>query len=141
MQGRWLGEVVWGTDLPGFGKKGDKITGYSDFRISHNGSVMQGRFNAGPGSGIGLYHYDAGKKQIQGRWVSSGGSVWNQVIYKKSGQWHEYETGSVADGRPIVMSSIRQISNDGKTHKRVGSTKIGGKLQDPLQDVWHHIGN
>ena len=141
MQGRWLGEVVWVTDWPGFGKKGDKVTAYSDYRISHNGNVLQGRFNGGPGSGIGLYHYDAGKKQIQGRWVSSGGSVWNQVIYKKDGQWREHETGSVADGKPIVMSPIRHISDNGKTHRRSGSVKIDGKDQEPLQDVWRHIGD
>ena len=35
MEGRWIGEVVWVADWPGFGKKGDKFTGYSDFRISH----------------------------------------------------------------------------------------------------------
>lgn len=141
MEGRWIGEVVWVTDWPGFGRKGDKVTGYSDFRISHNNSVLQGRFNAGPGSGVGLYHYDAGQKQIQGRWVSSGGSVWNLVIYKHAGQWHEHETGSVADGRPIAMSSVRHISDDGKTHRRSGSVKIGGESQDPLQDVWRRVGN
>ena len=141
MQGRWLGEVVWVTDWPGFGKKGDKVTAYSDYRISHNGNVLQGRFNGGPGLGIGLYHYDAGKKQIQGRWVSSGGSVFNQVIYKKDGQWHNHETGSVADGRPIVMSSIHHFSDDGKTHRRSGSVKIDGKDQGPLQDVFRHIGD
>ena len=81
MEGRWIGEVIFVTDWPGLSKKGDKVTGYTDFRISHNGNVLEGRFNAGPGSGAGLFHYDAGKKQIQGRWVSSGGSVWNQVIY------------------------------------------------------------
>ena len=141
MEGRWIGKVVWAADWPGFGKKGDKVTGYSDFRVSHDGSVMQGRFNAGPGAGVGLYHYDAGKKQIQGRWVSSGGNVWNLVIYKKDGQWHEHETGSVADGRPIEMSSIRHISDGGKTHRRVGTVKIGGEDQDPLQDVWRHVGD
>ena len=141
MEGRWIGEVVWVADWPGLGKKGDKVTGYSDFKISHDGSVMQGRFNAGPGAGVGLYHYDAGKKQIQGRWVSSGGNVWNLVIYKKDGQWHEHETGSVADGSPIEMSSIRHISDDGKTQKRIGSVKVGGEDQDPLQDVWRYVGN
>ena len=141
MEGRWIGEVVWVADWPGFGKKGDKVTGYSDFRISRDGSMKQRPFNAGTGAGIGLYHYDAGKKQIQGRWVSSGGNVWNLVIYKKNGQWHEEETGSVADGRPIEISAIRHISDDGKTHRRSGPVKIDGKDQDPLQDVWRHVGN
>ena len=141
MQGRWIGDLIWITDWPGFGKKGDKVTAYSDYRISHNGNVLQGRFNAGPGLGIGLYHYDAGKKQIEGRWVSSGGSVWNQVIYKKDGQWHNHETGSVADGRPIVMSSIHHFSDDGKTHRRSGSVKVDGKDQEPFQDIFRHIGD
>ncbi|MCP4192696.1 MAG: hypothetical protein P8N76_17735 [Pirellulaceae bacterium] len=141
MKGRWIGEVVWVTDWPGFGKKGDKVTGYSDFRTSQNGNVMHGRFNAGRGSGVGMYHYDAGKKQIQGRWISSGGNVWNQVIYKKNGQWHEAETGSTVDGKPIKQSSIRHISDNGKTHRRSGTVQVDGKTVDPLQDTWRHIGD
>ena len=94
--------------------------------------MLLGRFNGGPG---------AGKRQIQARLVSSGGSVWNQVIYKKDGQWHNHETGSVADGRPIVMSSIRHISDDGKTHRRTGSVKVDGKDQEPFQDIFRHIGD
>ena len=141
MQGRWIGEVIWITDWPGFGKKGDKVTAYSDFRISHNGHVLLGRFNGGPGAGTGMVHYDAGKRQIQARWVSSGGSVWNQVIYKQDGLWHELETGSVADGKPIRSSLVRHISNDGKTHRRSGTVKIDGKMVDPVRDVWRRIGD
>ena len=28
MEGRWIGEVVWVADWPGFGKKGEKVTGF-----------------------------------------------------------------------------------------------------------------
>ena len=141
MEGRWIGEVIFVTDWPGFGKKGDKVTAYSDFRISHNGHVLLGRFNGGPGAGTGMVHYDAGKRQIQGRWVSSGGSVWNQVIYKEDGQWKEKETGSMADGKPITSSRSRHISDNCKTHRRSGTVKIDGKTVDPVRDVWRRVGD
>ena len=141
MQGRWIGDLIWITDWPGFGKKGDKVTAYSEFRIRHNGHVLLGRFNGGLGAGAGLYHYDAGKRQIQGRWVTSSGNAWNQVIYKKDGQWHQEETGSIVDGKPVTSSQIRHISDDGKTHRVTGTMKIDGKELDPLRDVWRRIGD
>ena len=41
MERRWIGEVVWVADWPGFGKKGDKFTGYSNFRINHGDTRLQ----------------------------------------------------------------------------------------------------
>ena len=41
IEGRWIGEMVWVADWPGFGKKGDKFTGYSDFRIIHGDTQLQ----------------------------------------------------------------------------------------------------
>jgi hypothetical protein len=41
IEGRWIGEVVWVADWPGFGKKGDKFTDCSDFRISHGDTRLQ----------------------------------------------------------------------------------------------------
>ncbi len=141
MQGRWLGEVIWVTDWPGFGKKGDKVTAYSDFRTSLNGHVLLGRFNGGPGAGTSMFHYDAGKRQIHGRWVSSGGNVWNLVIYKQNGNWHQAETGSTVDGKPISAAIVRHISDDGKTHRLSGTIEVDGKQADPVRDVWRRIGD
>ena len=141
MRGRWIGDVVWVTDWPGFGKKGDKVTAYSEFSLSENGHVLKGRFHGGPGSGTGLFNYDAGKRQIQGRWVSSGGNVWNMVIYKRKGDWHQAETGSTGDGKPISASTVRHVSKDGKTHRLSGTIKVDGKQVDPLRDVWRRIGD
>ncbi len=141
MQGRWIGEVIWITDWPGFGKKGDKVTAYSEFTHSDNGHVLRGRFNGGPGSGTAMFFYDAGKRQIQGQWVSSGGTVWNITTYKKDGQWHHDETGSIADGKPITSSITRHVSDDGKTHRMSGTVEIDGEALDPVRDVWHRIGD
>ena len=141
MQGRWIGEVIWITDWPGFGKKGDKVTAYEEWTIGEGGQVLQVRFYGGPGSVTGLVHYDAGARQIQRRGVSSGGNVWNSIVYKHDGKWHFETTGSIADGKKIKGSGIRHISDDGKTHRLTGNAKIDGKELDPLRDVWRRIGD
>ena len=140
IEGRWIGDVTWVTDWPGFGKKGDKVTAYEELTMGEGGQVLQGRFYGGPGSGTALTHYDAGARKIQCRAVSSGGNVWNHVIYKKDGKWHFETTGSTATGKKITGSSIRHISDDGKTHRWTGTVKIDGKELDPLRDVFHRTG-
>ena len=40
MQGRWMTEIVWITDWPGFGKKGDTVTGYAEWQVALNGNVI-----------------------------------------------------------------------------------------------------
>ena len=31
MQGRWLAKIIWINDWPGFGKRGDEVTGYAEY--------------------------------------------------------------------------------------------------------------
>lgn len=58
MQGRWISEIIWITDWPGFGKKGDSVTGYAEYQTGEDGKVINGRFYAGPGSATNLTYYD-----------------------------------------------------------------------------------
>ena len=139
VEGRWIGEVIWITDWPGFGKKGDKVTAYSEFTVGEGGNVMTGRFYAGPGSGTVLAHYDARTRQIWERAVSSGGNVWNHLIYKHDGAWHVQTTGSTADGKKISGTSIRSFSDKGKTQRWSGAWSIDGKKLDPLRDVFRRL--
>jgi len=141
MKGRWIGEVIWITDWPGFGKKGDKVTTYVEWTIGEGGKVLLGRFYGGPGSATFMAHYDARARQIKDRWVSSGGNVWNHLVYKKDGEWHYHTTGSTGDGQEITGSSIRHLSDDGKTQRWMGLWKIDGKALDPLRDVYRRIGD
>ena len=62
MQGRWIADIVWITDWPGFGEKGDTVTGYADYQIAQNGRVLTGREYLGPGSVTSLAYYDQGKR-------------------------------------------------------------------------------
>ena len=139
VEGRWIGEVIWITDWPGFGNKGDMVTAYSEFTVGEGGNVMTGRFYAGPGSGTVLAHYDARTRQIWERAVSSGGNVWNHLIYKHDGAWHVQTTGSTADGKKISGTSIRSFSDKGKTQRWSGTWSIDGKKLDPLRDVFRRL--
>ena len=82
MQGRWMSEIIWITDWPGFGRKGDTVTGYAEWQIGLDGKVVNGREYIGPGSGRSFIYYDEYKKQITEHVVDSGGNVWIHYIYK-----------------------------------------------------------
>ena len=141
MEGRWIGDVIWITDWPGFGKKGDKVIAYQEWRVVEGGKGLLGRFYGGPGSGSTLVRYDVRTRQIRDRSVSSGGSVWNHLIYKKDGKWHYKTSGSTGEGKKITGSSIRHISDDGKTHRWLGTWEIDGNKLDPLRHVFRRIGD
>ena len=80
MQGRWMSEIIWITDWPGFGRKGDTVTGYAEWQIGLDGKVVNGREYIGPGSGRSFMYYDEYKKQITEHVVTSGGNVWIDVL-------------------------------------------------------------
>jgi len=141
MQGRWISEIIWITDWPGFGKKGDSVTGYEEYQIGQGGKVISGRGYAGPGSMTSLIYYDVGKKQILDHQVSSGGNVWVMVIYKENGEWNYKITGSTGDGKEITGSAIRYISDQGQTHRWIGEMFIDGEELDPLRDSFRRIGD
>ena len=141
MQGRWMTEIVWITDWPGFGKKGDTVTGYSEWQIGLDGNVVNGREYAGPGSIRSFIYYDEYKKQITEHVVSSGGNVWVHYIYKNNGEWNYKITGSTGDGKEVTGSAIRYISDQGQTHRWIGEMFIEGEDLDPLRDTYRRIGD
>ena len=140
MEGRWIGDVIWVADWPGFGKKGDKVTAYLDFKVTDGGNALVGKYYGGQGSGTSLTFFDSGSRQIKETAVSSGGTVWNTVIFKKDGKWMSESTGSNPDGSKIVGNAVVNISDDGNTHRMSGSTTIGGEKADELRDVWRRVG-
>ena len=141
MQGRWISEIIWITDWPGFGERGDTATGYAEFQIAEDGRVITGREYLGPGSMTSLAYYDVGKGQIFQHVVSSGGNVWNNIIYKENGEWNYQIMGSTGDGKEITGSAIRYISDQGQTHRWTGEWFIDGEKLDPLRDTYRRLGN
>ncbi len=138
-EGRWIGEVTYVADWPGAGKKGDKVTSYFEARIIADGNAISGEWYGGNGMGTQLAYFDAGTKQIKGVGVSSGGTIWNWIIFKKDGKWQHLSTGSNPDGSKIEEKNTITISNGGNTHTWTGTGTIGGEKMDPLHDVWRRV--
>jgi hypothetical protein len=137
--GRWIGDVTWVTDWPGFGKKGDKVTCYFEAKMVEDGNVMTTRFFGGAGSGTGLVFYDAAAKKIRLTWANSNGAMSLAVAFKKNGKWVEKGSGSLADGRKTEFTSTMNIEADGKTHTWTGSGTVGGEKTDDQCDIWRRV--
>lgn len=139
IQGRWVGDVTWVADWPGFGKKGDKVTAYFEGKIAEDGHALVGRFFGGTGSGTSLIIFDAGAKQIKWIGVDSAGGVSHDIIYKDGKKWVDKSVGSKADGTKTEYLSTITISNNGNTHTWTGSGKVGGEKVDDQHDVWRRV--
>ena len=74
IQGRWVGNVTWVTDWPGFGKKGDKVTAYWEGRTSEGGKLLIGKFYGGDGAETAMTFYDPARKRIRSVGVDSAGT-------------------------------------------------------------------
>ena len=138
-EGRWIGEVIWGADLPGYGKKGDKVTAYYDGRIVADGNAFSGVFYSGNGMDTGIIYFDAGTKQIKRVAVTSGGTVLNMILYKKDGKWQRLVTGSLPDGSKIEGKNTLTISNGGNTIALSTTGITGGERIDPSRSVFRRV--
>ena len=135
-EGRWIGDVTWVADWPGFGKKGDKVTAYFEAVIAEDGNAMTMRFLGGEGSGTGICYFDAGAKEIKFVWVHSSGTVTHSNAYRKDGQWIEAGAGYLADGSKTTFTSALAMSDGGNTMTVTGSGTVGDKRTDQQHDVW-----
>ena len=139
MQGRWVGDVVWTSDWPGLGEKGDKVRAYAEIKIIEDGNALLGRFYGGNGSGTWITAYDAASKNIRENWVTSGGTTWTKTWYKEDGKWVGILEGSNDDGSKIKAKDILTISENGNKHSYSGATTVGGEPADELRDVWVRV--
>ena len=139
MTGRFVGDVQLVADWPGEGEKGDKITGYAELRPVADGNALSLVYYGGTASDVALIMYDAANKRILWTGVSSGGTLWNRIIYKKGKDWMSQVTGSLADGKKIRGELTLTISDEGNTHTWTGQLTVGGEKADPLHDVWRRV--
>jgi hypothetical protein len=140
-QGRWVGNVTWITDQPGAGKKGEKVTAYSDCKLVDDGGAMIVKYYGGDGSATWLIAFDAGAKRITGLWITSGGLVTRSIIYRNGDKWIEKGDGSYPDGTKTEFLYTITISDGGNTHTWTGTTTVGGKKVDELHDVYRRVSN
>jgi len=139
VQGRWVGDVTWVADWPGFGKRGEKVTAYTENKIAEDGNALISRFYGGDGSSTGLIVFDAGAEQIKSFGVSSGGGVGQSIMYKKGGKWVDEGTGSNPDGTKTRGTATLTITDNGNTHTWTGPTWVGEKRVDDAKDVFRRV--
>ncbi len=139
MQGRWVGDVVWVTDWPGLGKKGDRVKCYLEAKIVEDGNAMTGRFFGGGGSATWITVYDAASKRIRETIVDSGESMTDSVVHKKNGKCINDQTGSTSDGKRFRSELAITVSDNGNKHSWSGTTTVEGQPADECQDVWIRV--
>jgi hypothetical protein len=137
--GRWIGDVTWVADWPGFGKKGDKVVAYLEGNLVEEGNAMTFRFFGGQGSGTVLAYYDAQAKRIRLISVLSTGGSNQGIVYKKNGQWFGEGTGCLADGTPTQYSHQITITDNGNVMTFTGMGKVGDEKTDDQHDVWRRV--
>ena len=139
MVGRWVGDVTWVADWPGVGKRGDKVTGYSDVTLLLDGHALVGRFYGGAASSAWITYYDAGAKQIRSSGSDSGGNTWSAIVAKKDGKWVSAESGSLPDGAKYEGKYTVTISENGNKHTWTGPTTMAGKKTEEMNDVFRRV--
>jgi len=139
LQGRWIGDVTWVADFPGYGKRGDKVTCYFEGKVAEDGNVLTARFIGGTGAGTGLYYFDPGTKEIKSLWVNTGGGVERGTIRKSGDKWIVETSGNLKDGTETKYTTTVTSSDDGNSSTRTGSGTVGGKKADDQHDVWRRL--
>jgi hypothetical protein len=139
MVGRWVGDVTWITDWPGFGKKGDKVTAYWEGRMSEDGNVLIGKFLGGDGSSTGMIFYDAVAKKIRATTVTSAGSVEEAVCHRDGKNWVQLVQFKLPDGTKGKVKSVGTITDGGKTWTWTMNGKVGDDEIKDQQDVWRRV--
>jgi hypothetical protein len=139
MEGRWVGEVTWVADWEGLGERGEKVTAYSENVISEDGNALLMKFFGGKGAGSGITYFDAGSKQINTLWVSSGGHVSQVTVLRKGDKWLHKGAGSNPEGTKTTGTSTLTITDNGNTHTWRGTGKVGEEKTDARHDVWRRV--
>ena len=139
IEGRWIGDVTWVTDWPGFGKKGDKVTAYWQGCVSEDGNVMVANFFGGAGSNTGLVYYDSASKRIHYTYVASAGTVFQSTFWPVGDKWIENVDVTLPDGTKGTTKNVLMFTDDGKTLTIHINGKIGNDVIKDQKDVWRRV--
>ena len=139
LQGRWIGDVTYITDWPGFGKKGEKVTAYFQARPSLDGNGMITSFLGGKGSERGMFYYDAAAKRTRGTFVSSGGTLIQLTNWPDGDRWKEVFHVTLPDGTKGRIDGLLVLSENGKTLTIRRNGQIGDDMIKDETDVWRRV--
>ncbi len=118
MDGEWIGRINLWNDIPGIGKKGDKLTVRWVHKVIQSGNAFSGNASDDKhGTASSFYYYEAETKQIRGITVFSGGTVISSVVVKRGNNTWERKNNTVdSDGAKTESLDVLVVSDDGITH-------------------------
>ena len=137
--GRWEHKTTLVADLPGFGKKGDKMTELRQATMSSDGKAIIMNGFLGPGSYTLVCYYDPGARQIKATGIPSNGGARYLTFRKVAGSWLVTVDGSTPDGKRIELSFSDKFSDDGKAYTTTGGGTIGGEKIDRPTEYWRRL--
>lgn len=133
--GRWVGKLTMLVDWPGFGKKGDTVTGQVTFQWTADRRGLEGADFLGSGTNRALYFWDPVAKKIRHMQIDSGGTTWEGWIWKEDGHWISKGTGSHADGTKYE-GKMAILIRDGNQLVYKGTIAVAGGNAEAFEDVY-----
>jgi hypothetical protein len=118
MQGRWYNANEHLADWMDLGDagEGESIMSYSIIAPIADGKGLAGDFFAGSGSGKWVTVWNPVTRRLQILSIISDGTVWEEIRYKRDGEWQCEVTLSHPDGTQRKIESVLTISSDGNRH-------------------------
>ena len=135
--GRWIGDVTLIADLPGIGKKGDKVVAHGTGRRIADRRGLEEEYFTGQGTNTNLYFWDPAVKRIRQYGIDSGGTTADYEIWKQDGRWVFKGGGHLADGSRIEGKGTIVGKDDGNTVVYEGVFTVTGEKAFDLHDVYH----
>jgi len=137
--GRWMSEIVFAVDLPGLGKKGDKVTGFDTWRWAVDGALLENNWLLGATSGRVTAWWDASAGQIMALEVDSGGGWAQGPIVKQRAKWVWSRAGAFTDGRRVEFLGSYSVEDNGQTLIHAGTAILEG-ARNEYRDVYRRVG-
>ncbi|MCS7469973.1 hypothetical protein NZK35_25260 [Stieleria sp. ICT_E10.1] len=138
-KGSWVGDIELAANMPGFGKQGDRITAYSQCRVSDDGNTMICSNQIGGDLGTWVVAYDAAAKRIRGLYSTSSGIFNQSITYRSEDGWVEEGTGTTSEGEKVETTFRIAVTDGGNTHTWSGELTVDGKAEKFPIEVWKRL--
>jgi hypothetical protein len=140
MVGEWRAEIVLTADLPGVGKKGEKVQCKSliTWLVDKQGLLI--RLDSGGVSSHCVVVWDPESREIRSMRIDSLGAVFNGRTDKEGATWVcRFET-TYPDGTKRSGKDTMSILDGGLTHTHAGSDVFFGDVKQPdYRDTWKRV--
>jgi hypothetical protein len=138
-KGRWVGDIELAADMPGFGNQGERITAYSQCRVTDDGNTMICSNQIGSDLGTWVVAYDAATKRIRGLYSTSSGIFNQSIMYRSDDGWIEEGSGTTSEGKKGKVTFRIAVTDGGNTHTWSGEITVNGKKERFPTEVWKRL--